>query len=108
MSQACPVSFKQVDENAARMNAVLSALSVVLFLVTSYKFILFFLAIDFFVRGFIDPLYSFYSAVSKSFLRMLKIFFAGNLINIRLILMCQFPLLYYSSLFLRRKSWISP
>ena len=73
MSQACPVSFKQVDENAARTNAVLSALSVVLFLVTSYKFILLFLAIDFFIRGFIDPLYSFYSALSKSFLRLLKI-----------------------------------
>jgi len=62
-----------VDENAARTNAVLSALSVVLFLVTSYKFILLFLAIDFFIRGFIDPLYSFYSALSKSFLRLLKI-----------------------------------
>ncbi len=73
MSQACPVSFKQVDENAARINAVLSAISVLLFLVTSYKFIMFFLAIDFFIRGFIDPLYSFYSAISKTFLRMSNI-----------------------------------
>jgi hypothetical protein len=73
VSQACPVSFKQVDENAARINAVLSAVSVVLFLATSYKFIMFFLAIDFFIRGFIDPLYSFYSAISKSFLRMMTI-----------------------------------
>ena len=69
MSQACPISFKQVDENAARINALLSAISVALFLVTSYKLIIVFLAIDFFIRGFIDPLYSFYSALSKSFLR---------------------------------------
>ena len=69
MSQACPISFKQVDENAARINALLSVFSVALFLITSYKFIIVFLAIDFFIRGFIDPLYSFYSALSKSLLR---------------------------------------
>lgn len=70
MSQACPISFKQVDENVARINALLSAFSVVLFLVTSYKFIIVFLAIDFFIRGFIDPLYSFTTAISKTILRM--------------------------------------
>ena len=73
MSQACPVSFKQVDENAARINAFLSAISVILFLVTSYKIIMLFLAFDFFIRGFIDPLYSFYSALSKSLLRALNV-----------------------------------
>ena len=72
MSQACPISFKQVDENAARINAFLSVVTVALFLVTSYKFIIVFLAIDFFIRGFIDPLYSFYSALSKSFLRSIN------------------------------------
>ena len=72
MNQACPVSFKQVDENTARLNAVFSALSVVLFFVTSFKIIIAFLAIDFFIRGFIDPLYSFYSATSKSLLRIIN------------------------------------
>ena len=72
MSQTCPISFKQVDENAARLNALLSAFFVVLFLVTSYKFIIVFLAIDFFIRGFIDPLYSFNTAISKSVLRLLN------------------------------------
>lgn len=69
MSEVCPISFKQVDEKAARINALLSAFSVALFLVTSYNFIIIFLAIDFYIRGFIDPLYSFYSAISKSILR---------------------------------------
>ena len=73
MSQACPISFKRVDENAARINALLSVLTVALFLVTSYKFIIIFLAIDFFIRGFIDPLYSFYSVFSKSILRVLNV-----------------------------------
>lgn len=70
MSEVCPISFKQVDEKAARINAILSVISVVLFLITSYKFIIIFLTIDFFIRGFIDPLYSFYSALSKSILRL--------------------------------------
>jgi len=70
LSEVCPISFKQVDEKAARINAVLSAVSVALFFVTSYKFIIVFLAIDFFIRGFIDPLYSFYTAISKSILRI--------------------------------------
>jgi hypothetical protein len=70
LSEACPISFKQVDEKASRINAILSAISVLLFLVTSYKFIIVFLTVDFFIRGFIDPLYSFYSAVSKSILRL--------------------------------------
>jgi hypothetical protein len=73
LSQACPISFKLVDENAARINALLSAFWVVLFLVTSYKFIIGFLAIDFFIRGFIDPLYSFNSAISKTFLRLFNV-----------------------------------
>lgn len=72
MSEVCPISFKQVDEKAARINAVLSAVSVALFFVTSYKFIIVFLAIDFFIRGFIDPLYSFYTAISKSILRIIN------------------------------------
>jgi Domain of unknown function (DUF4395) len=70
LSQVCPVSFKQVNEKAARINAILSAITVALFLVTSYKFIIIFLAVDFFIRGFIDPLYSFFTAISKSILRL--------------------------------------
>ena len=72
MSEVCPISFKQVDENAARINALLSAFTVVLFWVTSYKFIIVLLAVDFFIRGFIDPLYSFNTAISKSILRIKK------------------------------------
>ncbi|MBU0473556.1 MAG: DUF4395 domain-containing protein [Bacteroidetes bacterium] len=70
MSEVCPISFKQVDEKAARINALLSAISVALFIVTSYKLLIAFLAIDFFIRGFIDPLYSFYTGLSKSLLRI--------------------------------------
>jgi len=72
LNEVCPISFKQVDENAARINALLSAFTVALFWVTSYKFIIVFLAVDFYIRGFIDPLYSFNTAISKSILRIKK------------------------------------
>jgi len=72
LSEICPISFKQVDENAARSNAILSVIAVGLFLATSYKFIIVFLIVDFFIRGFIDPLYSFNTAISKSILRIIN------------------------------------
>lgn len=70
MSQTCPISFKQVNEKVARINAMLTATSVVLYLLLSYKFIMVFLIIDFIIRGFFDPRYSLFSTISKSVLRL--------------------------------------
>ena len=73
MNQFCPISFKQVNERAAQMNAALTVLSMLVFLLTSQKWILLILGIDFFIRGFLDPTYSPYGAISKAILRISKV-----------------------------------
>jgi hypothetical protein len=72
MNQFCPISIKQVNERAAQVNAALSVFSMLLFLLTSQKWILIVLCLDFFIRGFLDPSYSPYGAVSKAILRIAK------------------------------------
>ena len=66
MKEMCPISFKQV-------NAALAILSIIFFFFTPYKWIILVLSIDFFIRGFLNPSYSFYSAISKTILRIFKI-----------------------------------
>ena len=73
MKKMCPISFKQINERAGQLNAALAVLSVILFFLTPYKWIILVLAIDFFIRGFLNPSYSFYSALSKTLLRTFKI-----------------------------------
>jgi hypothetical protein len=73
MNQSCPISMKQVNERAAQVNAALTVLSILLFLLTSQRWILIVLCLDFFIRGFLDPSYSPYGAVSKAILRIAKV-----------------------------------
>jgi hypothetical protein len=73
MKEMCPISFKQVNERAVQINAALAILSIIFFLFTPYKWIILILAIDFFIRGFLNLSYSFYSATSKIILRIFKI-----------------------------------
>lgn len=73
MKEMCPISFKQVNERAVQINAALAILSIIFFLFTPYKWIILILAIDFFIRGFLNLSYSFYSATSKTILRIFKI-----------------------------------
>ena len=73
MKKMCPISFKQVNERAVQINAALAVLSIIFFVFTPYKWIILILAIDFFIRGFLSPSYSFYSAISKTILRIFKI-----------------------------------
>ena len=73
MKEMCPISFKQVNEKAVQINATLVVFSIIIFLFTPYKWIIYILAIDFFIRGFLNSSYSFYSTISKSILRIFKI-----------------------------------
>jgi len=73
MKEMCPISFKQVNEKAVQINATLVVFSIIFFLFTHYIWIIYILAIDFFIRGFLNPSYSFYSAISKTILRIFKI-----------------------------------
>ncbi|XOF35277.1 MAG: DUF4395 domain-containing protein [Candidatus Electrothrix sp. YB6] len=72
MNLMCPVSFKQVNENCVRLNAALAFFSILLFLCTSWKWIILITAADFFVRGFLNPQYSLFSTISKNILSLFK------------------------------------
>jgi len=58
MAKSCPVSFIQVDGNLARIGAFFVALFVVLYLMTSEIFLLYILAIDFYIRIYGNRKYS--------------------------------------------------
>jgi hypothetical protein len=69
----CPVSFKQINENAVRINAALAFLSILLFLLTPWKWIILIAGGDFFIRGFLNPQYSLFANISKKLLPLLKV-----------------------------------
>ncbi len=72
MNLMCPVSFKQINENAVRINAALAFLSILLFLLTPWKWIILIVGVDFFIRGFLNPQYSLFANISKNILTIFK------------------------------------
>ena len=73
MKEMCPISFEQVNERAVQINATLAVCTIIFFFFSPYKLIILILVIDFFIRGFLNTSYSFYSAISKTILRIFKI-----------------------------------
>ena len=72
MKMMCPISFKQVNERAVQLNAALAALSMILFLFTSHKWLIAILSVDLFIRGFFDSSYSLFSAISRTIVRIFQ------------------------------------
>ncbi len=68
MNEACPISEQQVNEKVAQVNANLTVLTLLLFLITQNILVLAVLAVDFFIRGFKNPAHSYYAIVSKKIL----------------------------------------
>ncbi|MDO9634745.1 MAG: DUF4395 domain-containing protein [Paludibacter sp.] len=68
----CPISFKKIDENVARLNGFFTVILLTLFLVTSNIFIVLFLLADFLVRGIEKPQWSPLAIVSKFILSNIK------------------------------------
>ncbi len=68
--QACPISYKQIDETIARINAFFITLFMIIFLYTSAISIVYFLAVDFFIRIFLNKSYSPVFNLSKSIKRV--------------------------------------
>ena len=73
MNTMCPVSFVKVNENAVRITAAQAVLAILLFLFSSWKWIILIVAADFFVRGFGKPEYSLFAKVSKKILEIVKV-----------------------------------
>ena len=72
-SDACPISFGVINERVARVNGALTVLSLIVFLFTPFKAIVLILGADFFIRGFLNPSFSFYGFISRNFLHALNI-----------------------------------
>jgi hypothetical protein len=70
MDNMCPISLTSVNERVVQLNAALVAALVLITLFTPHKWILVLLAIDFLIRGFLRPAYSYLSAVSKMIVRL--------------------------------------
>lgn len=73
MNIMCPVSFTRINENAVRVNAALAFLSILLFLLTPWKWIILIVGADFFIRGFLNPQYSLFANISKQLLALFKV-----------------------------------
>jgi hypothetical protein len=69
----CPISFHGVNKKVARLNAFSTFLIICIYLFTPFKFIVVLLAIDFFIRGYIDPKSSPISTINKNIINLLKI-----------------------------------
>jgi len=54
MANACPLNFKQVDSNLSRFSALLVASLVITYLYTLNVYILYFLALDFIMKLFLN------------------------------------------------------
>lgn len=72
MDERCVIADFQINEKAARINASLVIIGVMLFIYTPAKWMLFILGIDFFIRGFISPRFSPFSMLSKFITDILK------------------------------------
>ncbi|MBC8237721.1 MAG: DUF4395 domain-containing protein [Helicobacteraceae bacterium] len=72
MSYSCPLNFVQVDSNASRLSSLMVAFLVVIYLVTSIEYILFFLVLDFSTRLFINKEYSLISILSLNLRKSLR------------------------------------
>jgi hypothetical protein len=73
MNNACPISFSQINERVARVNGALTAISMMVFLLTPFKVMVLILGADLLIRGFLKADYSFYSLLSRKLLAAFKV-----------------------------------
>jgi hypothetical protein len=65
MQNVCPITDKRIDENVARVNALLTVLFILAFLIFAFWPGIIFLLVDFAIRGFIDGRYSLMTRFSR-------------------------------------------
>jgi hypothetical protein len=65
MTEVCPVSERQINERIARSNAILTFIFTILFVITSAKWLIYILAVDFIIRAFFNGSYSPFGVVSR-------------------------------------------
>ncbi len=73
MNQSCPISNERINEKAARLNGLLTAFFLFVFIISSLKWVIFFLTGDFLIRGFLNGKKSPVAALSKKIVSMFNI-----------------------------------
>lgn len=73
MSSTCPLNFEQIDSYASRISSLIVATLIITFLSTSVSVILYFLAIDFILKLYVNKSYSLIFNISMYMREMLKI-----------------------------------
>ena len=69
----CPISFKKIDEHAARLNGFFTVGLLVVFFLTGSLVPVIFLVADFLARGFEQPKWSLLARLSKQILAFTKV-----------------------------------
>ena len=72
MSGQCIISFTQINEKAARLNAFFITAAALAFIFTPVKWIIYPLGADFIIRAFWNPAYSPVGMVSRTVLNIVK------------------------------------
>ncbi|MFB6342107.1 DUF4395 domain-containing protein [Saccharicrinis sp. FJH62] len=73
MEKLCPITFKSVDNNVARLNSSFIIVLFVFFFATGSPVVIGFIFLDFLVRGFWEPAFSPVSRTSKFILSNFQI-----------------------------------
>ncbi|MEN8303011.1 MAG: DUF4395 domain-containing protein [Campylobacterota bacterium] len=73
MSNSCPLNFERVDSNVSRLSSLFVASLVILYLFTSYIYILIFLLLDFTIKLFVNKELSPIAMLSHAIKSMLRI-----------------------------------
>ena len=69
MAEACPISFKTIDERVARVNGALTVLALAITVFGGLPWLLLPLGADFFIRAFLEPKYSPFAAIARKLLK---------------------------------------
>lgn len=73
MEKLCPITFKSVDNNVARLNSSIIIALFALFFATGNSVVIAFIFLDFLVRGFWEPTYSPVARISKFILKNFQV-----------------------------------
>jgi hypothetical protein len=65
MQAVCPITDKRIDEHVSRINAFITVLLVISFILFNFRIGMVFLSLDFIIRGFFDSKYSPVCLLSK-------------------------------------------
>ena len=73
MKEVCPISFMKVNEKLVKLNTLFVIISILIFLFTPLKWIIYLLVFDFALRAANKGKYSPFTIISKNLINLLKL-----------------------------------